>query len=466
MPLQEECILESPLSVDIPVLSLLGQTEFSYPEIEILARIVIIFILIILGGCLSATNLALSYLSKVKVRELTEKNINGSHILHRLIDRRSYSLTTLVIANLLVILTADNITHDTIDYYTKMKSYEISIITTIIMSVMILFSGEVIFRTIITYNIERFSLSIARTIEIMYFILYPVSWMLINISNFTGKLLGINVEHPYKQFITQDHIRLLVEEGEEQGVFEEQEKEMIHSIISFGDTIAREIMIPRISMICIEVNQNIDDVLNAILGTGYSRIPVYEETIDNIVGIIYEKDMLKILKDNKLNVNIRDIMRPAYFTPEIKKIDELLKEMQKDRISMAIVVDEYGGTDGLITIEDIIEEIVGEIQDEYDQKTAILEKLGNNVFLIDARMNIEDVNSYFDINLPVDECETIGGFVYGLLGRIPAQGEEVKLDSLSIIVEKIHRRMIKKLKIKKITDQVSIQNEENSSKEK
>lgn len=458
--------MEDPLSGDILVLSLLGQLEVSYLKTEFAARIIIIFILIILGGCLSAANLALSSLSKVNIRELTEKNINGSYILHQLIDRRSYSLITLVIANLLVILIADNLAHDTIEYYTKMKSYEISIVTTIIMSVMILFSGEVIFRTISTYNIEKFSLSIARPVVIMYFIFYPVSWLLINISNFTGKLLGINVEHPYKQFITQDHIRLLVEEGEEQGVFEEQEKEMIHSIISFGDTIAREIMIPRISMICLEVNQNIDNVLNAILETGYSRIPLYEETIDNIVGIVYEKDMLKILKDNRLNINIRDIMRPAYFTPEIKKIDELLKEMQKDRISMAIVVDEYGGTDGLITVEDIIEEIVGEIEDEYDQKSAVIENLGNNAFMVDARMNIEDVNAYFDINLPVDECETIGGFVYGLLGRIPAQGEEVNIDSLSIIVEKIHRRMIKKLKIKKTTESLSNKNEENASKEK
>lgn len=456
--------MEDPLSGDMFILSLLGQIEVSYLKTEISARIIIVFILIILGGCLSGANLALSSLSKVKIRELTEKNINGSHILQKLIDKRAYSLITLVIANLLVILIADNLTHDTVEYYVKMESYEISIVTTIIMSALILFSGEVIFRTISTYNIEKFSLSIARSVEIMYFIFYPVSWLLINISNFTGKLLGINVDL-YKQFITQDHIRLMVEEGEKQGVFEEQEREMIHSIISFGDTIAREIMVPRISMICLEVNQTIDNVLNAILETGYSRVPIYEETIDNIVGIVYEKDMLKILKDNRLNINIKDIMRQAYFTPEIKKIDELLKEMQKNRISMAIVVDEYGGTDGLITVEDIIEEIVGEINDEYDQKGAVIENLGNNVFIVDARMNIEDVNSYFDINLPVDECETIGGFVYGLLGRIPAQGEEVNIDSLSIIVEKIHRRMIKKLKIKKITENLS-QTEELSKEEK
>jgi len=151
-------------------------------------------------------------------------------------------------------------------------------------------------------------------------------------------------------------------------------------------------------------------------------------------------------------------MRSVYFTPEIKKVDELFREMQQKRISMAIVVDEYGGTDGLVTIEDIIEEIVGEIEDEYDQKNPVIEKIGDGIFIVDARMNIEDVNSRLDINLPIDECETIGGFVYGLFGKIPSQGEEVKVDSISIVVDKIHRRMIKKLKIDKLIDRVDKNN--------
>ena len=174
-----------------------------------------------------------------------------------------------------------------------------------------------------------------------------------------------------------------------------------------------------------------------------------KKTIDNIVGIVYTKDMLKLLKEDKTGITIRTLMRPAYFTPEIKKVDDLLREMQQKRISMAIVVDEYGGTDGLVTIEDIIEEIVGEIEDEYDKTNPVIEEIGQGTFIVDARMNIEDVNSRLDISLPIDECETIGGFVYGLLGRIPSQGEKVKVDSISIVVEKIHRRMIKKVKIDK-----------------
>jgi len=441
--------LEDPLSREM-FLFLLAEVEASYTKSAITINIIITVILVILGGVFSGANLALTSSNKVRVRELIDKNLKGSQLLYKLIDNRNLTLTTLLIAYISIILLTANMMQIIIGKF-AFSGYKLVLITTLITIIMVLLVGEVIFKTIVMYNMDRFSLFIAFPVQIMIFLLYPFSWILIKVSNFAGKLLGINLESQ-KEFITQDQICLLVEEGEEQGVFEEQEKEMIHSIFSFGDTIAREIMVPRISMICIEVTQTIYDVLNAILETGYSRIPIYEEIIDNIVGIVYEKDMLKILKEEKLDIFIKDVMRPAYFTPEIKKIDELLKEMQQKRISMAIVVDEYGGIDGLITIEDIIEEIVGEIEDEYDQKSAIIEQLDNNVFIVDARVNIEDVNKYFDINLPVDECETIGGFVYSLLGKIPTQGEEVRVNSLSIMVEKIHRHMIKKLKIKKLDE--------------
>ncbi|HPZ07078.1 MAG TPA: hemolysin family protein [Candidatus Eremiobacteraeota bacterium] len=441
--------MEDPLSREM-FLFLLAEVEASYTKSAITINIIITVILVILGGVFSGANLALTSSNKVRVRELIDKNLKGSQLLYKLIDNRNLTLTTLLIAYISIILLTANMMQIIIGKF-AFSGYKLVLITTLITIIMVLLVGEVIFKTIVMYNMDRFSLFIAFPVQIMIFLLYPFSWILIKVSNFAGKLLGINLESQ-KEFITQDQICLLVEEGEEQGVFEEQEKEMIHSIFSFGDTIAREIMVPRISMICIEVTQTIYDVLNAILETGYSRIPIYEEIIDNIVGIVYEKDMLKILKEEKLDIFIKDVMRPAYFTPEIKKIDELLKEMQQKRISMAIVVDEYGGIDGLITIEDIIEEIVGEIEDEYDQKSAIIEQLDNNVFIVDARVNIEDVNKYFDINLPVDECETIGGFVYSLLGKIPTQGEEVRVNSLSIMVEKIHRHMIKKLKIKKLDE--------------
>jgi len=377
--------------------------------------------------------------------------IKDASSLNRLLENKTFTLTSLLIANMVIILFADNLTYNIINNYFDWE-FETALITTLITSILILFFGEVFFRTVRSYSLEKFSLFTARPVEIVTFIFYPFSLLLIKTCNLIDRLLGIKDEFQ-EPSITEEHIIQMVEEGEEQGVIEEQEKNMIHSIISFRDTIAREVMIPRISMVCKEVNEPIQEFLKAIFETGYSRIPVYEDNIDNITGIVYAKDMLKLINEKNANVNIKEIIKPAYFIPEIKKIGELLKEMQQKRISMAVVVDEYGGIDGLVTIEDIIEEIVGEIEDEYDQKNPVIEKIDDITFIVDARMNIEDVNSDIGSDLPVDDCETIGGFVYGLLGRIPLQGEEVKVDSLSIVVEKIQRRVIKKLKIKILADE-------------
>jgi len=442
------------------LLYFLSQTETSQFEIlsdsDFIIKLIAVAILQLLGGLFYGAHLTVSYFNKIKARDLIEKGSREAHILLKLLDNRSHSLTSLLIAKLFLIFLADNLAHDIAGLCIK-NTFEISLFTTLFMITAVLFYGEIVFRLVITYNIEAFALSIARPVLIISYIFYPFSWGLLNFSRFIGKIFGIKDE-VFREFITQDDVRLLVEEGKEQGVFEEKEKEMIHSIIDFGDTIAREIMVPRISMGCVPVDAPVDSVVNLVLETGYSRIPVYEETIDNIIGIVYAKDMLKLLKRNNSHINIRSIMRSVYFTPEIKKVDELFREMQQKRISMAIVVDEYGGTDGLVTIEDIIEEIVGEIEDEYDQKNPVIEKIGDGIFIVDARMNIEDVNSRLDINLPIDECETIGGFVYGLFGKIPSQGEEVKVDSISIVVDKIHRRMIKKLKIDKLIDRVDKNN--------
>ena len=409
-------------------------------------RLLVVLLLQALGGLFYGAYMVLSSFNKVRVRELVEEKISQADILLKLLENRRYSLLSLLMAKLFIIFLADNLLNDIMGHY--FSYIEASFFTSLIMVVAILFYGEIICRIIITYNTEGFALSIARPVMVIFYLFYIFSWIVVSLSSFIARLFGIG-EVISREFITQDDIRLLVEEGKEQGVFEEKEKEMIHSIIEFGDTIAREIMVPRISMVSMAVDESLDNVVNSVLETGYSRIPIYEETIDNIVGIVYTKDMLKLLKEDKTGITIRTLMRPAYFTPEIKKVDDLLREMQQKRISMAIVVDEYGGTDGLVTIEDIIEEIVGEIEDEYDKTNPVIEEIGQGTFIVDARMNIEDVNSRLDISLPIDECETIGGFVYGLLGRIPSQGEKVKVDSISIVVEKIHRRMIKKVKIDK-----------------
>lgn len=254
--------------------------------------------------------------------------------------------------------------------------------------------------------------------------------------------------------LTEEEIKRIVEQGKEMGVLEEEEKDMINSIFTFGDTIAREIMVPRVDMICVENQMPVKEVMKIISETGFSRIPVYKGTIDEIQGVVYAKDILRNISEDNLQLPAIDFARtPPYFIPDTKNIDSLLREMRQRSISIAIVVDEYGGTDGLITIEDIIEEIVGDITDEHDRETPSVVKIDENKFLVDGSTIIEDVNSELNLKIPAEDQETIGGFVYGELGHIPAEGEKVELAELGaeIIVKEIKGQRITSLLIEKTT---------------
>jgi CBS domain containing-hemolysin-like protein len=241
---------------------------------------------------------------------------------------------------------------------------------------------------------------------------------------------------------------MLVEAGEEEGVLEEEEKEMIHSIFEFTDTVVRMVMVPRIDIKAVEENEPVDELLDVIMKAGHSRVPVYEETIDNIVGVVHAKDLLRALHESgEKQIHIRDLMRPPYIVPENKKVDELLAEFKKSKIQMAIVVDEYGGTAGLVSIEDLLEEIVGDIMDEYDVEEPMMEIIDESTTIVDARMPIDEINEQMELELPEEEFDTIGGFVFGMLGREPHPGENIQYDGIDLIVEKTDGRRIQKIKI-------------------
>ncbi len=229
-------------------------------------------------------------------------------------------------------------------------------------------------------------------------------------------------------FVTEEEIKTLVDAGEEGGVIEEGEKEMIYSVFDFGETVAREIMVPRIDVLALEVETSVPAAIEAVISAGHSRIPVYQGNIDNIVGLVYGKDLLKVGRDCDPAVALRSILRPAYFIPETKKVADLLTELQQQRIHMAIVVDEYGGMAGLVTLEDIMEEIVGEIRDEYDINEELLfEQAGESEFLFDARINFDEVAELLHLGPVETDGDTLGGFIYAQLGRVPAPGEKVTL---------------------------------------
>lgn len=244
--------------------------------------------------------------------------------------------------------------------------------------------------------------------------------------------------------VTEDELRTWVEVGQPNGgLLEKEERKMIYSIFQFGDTLCREVMVPRIDVLALDVTTPLVDAVHALIESGHSRVPVYEESIDNVVGLLYAKDLLKVSFDKSGQITLRDLLRPAYFVPESKKVDELLSEIQERGVHIAVVVDEYGGMAGLVTLEDIVEEIVGDIRDEYDQGEEMsFQEINPNEFIFSGRIDLDDFNEITGTHLDKDQTDTLGGFIYSQLGRVPLEGEQVPLEHWTLIVEQVTGRRI------------------------
>ncbi len=319
---------------------------------------------------------------------------------------------------------------------------------TVSLTVIIVIFGEMIPKSIAAYNPEKFSGMFFYIFFFFWIVLFPFAWVLSEISKFFLTMFGIrkNVKTVFEnseEFITMLHL------GKEEGIIEKSEEKMIFSIFEFGDTLVREVMTPRVDMVTIPINATIDEVLSVVVKSNHSRIPVYSGKIDNIVGILYIKDLFKIFKahEGTKRIKLKEILRPAYFVPETKRVDELFREMQKKKIQMAIVFDEYGGVSGLVTMEDLLEEIVGEIQDEYEVEETTLQKIEENVYIISGMMSIDDFNEQFGSNLSDEEADTIGGIILEKLGRLPNPGEEVEVENFKLIPVKVRNRRIVQIKV-------------------
>ncbi len=248
--------------------------------------------------------------------------------------------------------------------------------------------------------------------------------------------------------ITEDDLKVMVNAGQQEGLFEPEEQMMIYSIFDLGNRLAREIMIPRIDVLALDVETELAEAIDALIKSGYSRVPVYVETVDNILGLLYAKDLLTVWREGNKIESLRELLRPAYFVPEAKKVDELLTELQGQRVHMAIVVDEYGGVAGVVTLEDIVEEILGEIQDEYDDaEESPYEELSTNEFIFLGRVDLDDFNEIVHAELPKEDADTLGGYIYSRLGRVPTAGESVEVDNMQLTVEQVIGRRIRKVRV-------------------
>jgi len=256
---------------------------------------------------------------------------------------------------------------------------------------------------------------------------------------------------PVAALMTEDELKSWVESEQEEGGLEREERQMIYSIIQFGDTLAREIMVPRVDILAFEVNNSLSKAAKAFTQSGHSRVPVYEDDIDNIIGLLYAKDLLHVMQNGRKKASIRELLRPAYFVPDTKKADELLTDMQAQRIHMAIVVDEYGGVAGLVTLEDIIEEIIGEIQDEYDlSEEELVQQAGPDEYIFLGRIDLDDFNQVMNSHLPKIESDTLAGYLYDHFGYVPHDGESFENDGLLLTIEQVSGRRIRRVRAKRL----------------
>jgi putative hemolysin len=405
-------------------------------------------ILLLLSAGFSSSETALTSLTISKIRQIREYDEERANLLKRAKKRLNTMLATILIGNNIVNIAATAIlTEVTIKLF---KGNQATIIATGVMTVLILVFGEITPKTFAAQNPEKVAVRVIGPLGFLSTVFTPILFILNSITGFIVKILGGDIKSN-APFVTEEEIRSLVDVGEEEGILQHQEKEMIEGIFEIDDIEVTEVMVPRIDIVAVSEDATIDDALDLIVTYGHSRIPVYKETIDNITGILYAKDTLAVLsnKDNEIQeLAISSLMRPAYYVPETKKINKLLKELQQNKIHMAIVLDEYGGTEGLVTIEDILEEIVGDIFDEYDNEISMIEKVDNDKYLVKAEISIEEINEIFNTDLPEEDFDSLGGFIFSTLGRVPVKGDVVKYDKLQMTVTKLHNRRIKQILIK------------------
>jgi len=373
----------------------------------------------------------------------------------KLSSKRVLKLLSEPQALLITILIGNNITNVIVASLTTLISqriatfYDINLTLILIFNVgfitfLILLAGEIFPKVLAVRDNVKFAKKTSFMLQVFIIIFKPISFILYKLTTNLTEILDIKLN----QGLTEEEVKTLLDISEENGSIQNDEKEMLSSILEFSETTVKEIMVPRIDMSCIQSTDSIQNVIQLINDELHSRIPVYEDRIDNITGIIYAKDLIKHL--HKLDdISVNDILHTVHFVPEQKKIQELLKEFQDKKIHMAVVVDEYGGTSGLVTLEDIIEEIVGEIQDEYDSEDPLYIKIDETNFILDGRLSIEEFNENSDFQIDEQEgIETISGFIHNLTGNLPTEKDIITFQNLEFTIEEIDGHSISKIKLK------------------
>jgi putative hemolysin len=424
----------------------------------------VVALLILVGGFFAASEIALITVKRHRLRQLADEGNVSARTAQRLTEDPSRFLATIQIAITFLgflagatgaVAFSGHLADLMRPLLAGAADTVAFVAVTLVIALVSIIVGELVPKTLALSFPERLALIVARPIGLMERVLSPIVWFVSTASKLLVRLLG-GKEKPQAGYLSTEELKMLVESSTEQGGFEEEEKEMIHGVIELGEKKVHEVMVPRIGIRAVNIDDPFDEVLDMIVRAGHSRLPVFEESLDNIVGILYAKDLLPYLKQNgrpEGPIDVRSLVRTPVYVPESKAVDELLHEMQNAKRHIAIVVDEYGGTAGLVTMEDVVEEIVGEIQDEYDTEEPMVEPIESEVelsFRLDGRVSMDDLRDLFELSdedEPDEEAyDTVGGFVVHRVGRIPLPGAEIPFrDEILLRVEAAEPRRVAKV---------------------
>jgi CBS domain containing-hemolysin-like protein len=399
---------------------------------------------LVIAGAAAAAETALTSVNRIRIKNQADEEDKVAQRIERLLEQPHLFITTiLVVSNLSVITASTLATLIAVD----LNFNGAEVISTIVLSLVVLLFCEITPKTAAVRAPERWSRTLVGPVETLMRIMLPLITLLTLISNGIIRLFGAK-PGPRLPFVTEDELRMMMDVSEEEGVVEEEEREMIDNIFEFNDTSVREVMVPRIDIVAIEADTTVDEATSVVLQGGQSRVPVYEDTLDEIVGLLYAKDLLRALASGHRTLPVRDLMRrTVYFVPDSKRLDDLLRELQKKRVHLAIVTDrDSGAVVGLVTIEDLVEEIIGDIKDEYDVEEPLFQQLSETEYLLDARLPVYEFNELLNRKLP-EETTTVGGFVTMQLDKIPTIGDVVSYENLTFTVLDTKGRRVTRLKL-------------------
>ena len=395
--------------------------------------------LFILSAFFSGSETALFSLTRFQVRKLSAAHPKQGKIVSRLLLHPSRTLTTILTGNMLVNVAASSMV--SMLFIKKFKETGVGPAIGL-MTFLLLIFGEITPKTYAVRHALKVSAFAAWPLDILAMILYPLRQVLAGITNVFMRL-AIRKKVTKKPYLTEKELKTMIDVGEQDGVIEEDEKEMIQAVFEFDETEVSEVMIPRVDMLSVEGTDSVEELIQLMRKTRHTRIPVYEETIDNILGVIYTREFLV-----EEATELRPFIRPIIFVPETMKLDDIFLEFQSKKKDIAIVVDEYGGTSGLITMEDILEEIVGEIYDEFDTPEEEIKKVSPNTYIVKGGVSLRDLNEELELDLPLEEADTLAGFLLEHLERFPKPQEKIKTGNIEFIVEHIKKNRIRLVTVK------------------